>query len=438
MKSRTLTWLIAMTFFAALAIPLWLAAQEHQSKKPPRYTVIDLGTLGGTFSEAVGINNRGAVSGYSTLPGDSVVHGFFLGRKGVMTDLGTLGGPNSFAPEEWPPNERGEVAGLSDTSALDPNAENFCGLFNFLTGDPYICRPFVWRHGVLTALPTLGGNNGAALAINNRGQLAGVTETGTEADCIPHYEAVIWEPKKGTIQKLPPLPGDTEAVTGGINDSGDVVGTSGNCALGGIEAVLWHDGTPINLGTLGGTVFNGAFGINNRGQVVGQSNLPGDTTHHAFLWQDGVMTDLGTILGLPVSLAASINNEGQVVGFSQDGNSNNTVAWLWQKGLMTDLNTLISADSPWFLIEALGINDRGQIAGYGLLTAKGEVHAFVATPCDENHGDSECEDEGEGAAVGRGETNQRPNVVLPENVRHLLQQRQGSRYHIPDLGTPKN
>ena len=55
-----------------------------------------------------------------------------------MTDLGTLGGPNSFAPEGWPPNERGEVAGLSDTSALDPNDENFCGTFSFLTIDPYI------------------------------------------------------------------------------------------------------------------------------------------------------------------------------------------------------------------------------------------------------------------------------------------------------------
>jgi probable HAF family extracellular repeat protein len=215
-------------------------------------------------------------------------------------------------------------------------------------------------------------------------------------------------------------------VTAGINDSGEVVGTSGNCTLGPIEAVLWRNGTPINLGTLGGAVFNIAFGINNRGQVVGQSNLPGDTTHHAFRWQDGVMTDLGTLPGIPGSLAPSINNKGQVVGFSDDFNGN-TVALLWQDGTMTDLNTLIPADSPWFLLEALGINDRGQIAGYGLLTAKGEVHAFVATPCgEEEHDHSECE------------TSQRPNVVLPENVRKLLQQRLGSRYHIGGLGTPEN
>jgi hypothetical protein len=49
---------------------------------------------------------------------------------------------------------------------------------------------------------------------------------------------------------------------------------------------------------------------------------------------------------------------------------------------MTDLNTLIAAGSPWFLLEALGINDRGQVAGYTFHTSTGEVHGFVATPCE--------------------------------------------------------
>jgi probable HAF family extracellular repeat protein len=418
-------WRVSLVLFAATAIPVRLAAQEQKTERP-RYAITDLGTLGGTFSEAVGVNNRGAVSGYSTLPGDSLIHGFFW-QKGVMTDLGTLGGPNSFAPEEWAPNDKGQVAGLSDTAALDPDAENFCGPFSFLTSDPYICLPFVWRDGLMTALPTLGGNNGAALSINNRGQVTGVSETGTATDCVPHYEAVTWRSKKGEIQVLPPLPGDSEAVADGINDGGEVVGTSGNCTSGPVEAVLWRDSMPINLGSLGGAVFNIAFGINNRGQVVGQSDLPGDTAHHAFLWQNGVMTDLGTILGLPVSLAASINNEGQVVGFSQDLNSNNTVAWLWQKGTMTDLNTLISADSPWFLIEALGINDRGQIAGHAFNNTTGEVHGFLATP-DDGEADSEI------ALAARGETSQRREIILPENVRKMLRQRMAQRYPYRGFG----
>src|SRR3984893_17553300 len=145
MKSRTLTCIAAVTLFAALAVPVRLTAQDHPDDnhhKHVRYTITDLGTLGGGFSEGVGINNRGSVSGTSYLPGDAVVHGFFW-QRGVMTDLGTLGGPNSVAPEVGPPNNRGEVAGFSDTLTLDPNAENcFAGFFgDFPT--PYSCLPFV-------------------------------------------------------------------------------------------------------------------------------------------------------------------------------------------------------------------------------------------------------------------------------------------------------
>jgi|ERR1700674_3226283 probable HAF family extracellular repeat protein len=85
-----------MTFFAALAIPLWLAAQdqEEQNKKQSDYAVLDLGTLGGTFATALGVNNKGWVTGFANLAGDQNHHAF-LWVKGVKMDLGTLGGPNS-------------------------------------------------------------------------------------------------------------------------------------------------------------------------------------------------------------------------------------------------------------------------------------------------------------------------------------------------------
>ncbi len=123
MQSRTLMCIFAITLFTALALPVPLAAQE-QKKEPPRYTITDLGTLGGTFSDVGGVNNQGAVSGFSTLPGDMVTHAF-LWQRGQMTDLGTLGGPDSRAPEASPPNDRSEVAGFSDTSNPDPNGEDF-------------------------------------------------------------------------------------------------------------------------------------------------------------------------------------------------------------------------------------------------------------------------------------------------------------------------
>src|SRR5438128_9410387 len=107
MKSRKLTCITAMIVFVAFAIPLQLTAQHT------RYTVTELGTLGGTFSFAGGINNRGDVEGFSTLPGDTAVRAF-LWRKGLISDLGTLGGPDSFA--SWRLNERGEVGGTAETS----------------------------------------------------------------------------------------------------------------------------------------------------------------------------------------------------------------------------------------------------------------------------------------------------------------------------------
>src|SRR5664279_2514528 len=128
MKSRICTRIAGISLFAALAMPALLVAQNEQSHKAQHlqhYTVTDLGTLGGTFSIAFGINDKGQIDGLSTTPGDQVTHGFFL-ENGVMTDMGTLGGPNSqalFGPSEAP-----QATGLAENGIPDPNGEDFCGL----------------------------------------------------------------------------------------------------------------------------------------------------------------------------------------------------------------------------------------------------------------------------------------------------------------------
>jgi probable HAF family extracellular repeat protein len=188
MKSRTL--ITALTLFAALSASVRLAAQDAQDRnqKHTRYSIKVLDTLGGTFGEAWGVNNRGLVAGMSTTTGDTALDAF-LWSKGVITDVGSLGEPISLTFTK--PNERGEVAGYSNTSAPDPNGEDFCnGLGTFL-----ICLPFVWEKGVMTALPTLGGTNGQALGINNRGQIVGEAETPNVDPCSPfalQVEAVVW------------------------------------------------------------------------------------------------------------------------------------------------------------------------------------------------------------------------------------------------------
>jgi probable HAF family extracellular repeat protein len=117
-----------------------------------------------------------------------------------------------------------------------------------------------------------------------------------------------------------------------------------------------------------------------------------------------------------------------VVGYSQDLNANNTVAWLWKDGVMTELNTLIPSDSPLFLVEALGINDRGQITGYAFDTSTGEAPAFLATPVDDGE---------DSAGVARRSAGT-PLIVLPENLRQRLQRRMGFRQHWPEHVAPRN
>jgi probable HAF family extracellular repeat protein len=433
MKSKFARLFAAIAVFAALAIPTRLAAQDSKDHKHklPHYSLTVLPTLGGTFSHANGINNRGSVAGLSTLTGDMQADAF-LWQKGVITDLGTLGGPSS---EGTGINDKEAISGLSNTSTPDPNGEDICNSGTFL-----ICLPFVWQKGVMTPLPLLGGNNGQALEINSRGQIVGAAETPTPDTCSLFFlqvEAVIWE--KGQVQELPPFPGDPDGFANAINDKGQVVGVTGCVANNTVRAVLWpngQNGGVIDLGNLGGTGGNIPGAINNKGQVVGQSALPGDTTHHAFLWtkEDG-MQDLGTLNGQPVSLAFDINNEGQIVGIFEDFAGDNTTGFLWQDGVMTDLNTLIPPGSPLFIKEPLGINDRGEIVGFGL-DSNGNERAFLLTPCDEKLGDEGCGEGGGESAVPENSPAVRnaSSRPLPQS---LMRRMNRYRFRGPTFG-PKN
>ena len=163
MKSQSLLSLSAW-LLAALALPLTIAAQDTQQPALTQYTVTDLGTLsGGNFSQPFFINRYGLVSGSSSLADGSQHATLWL--DGLMGDIGApgLGGPNSIA---FGDNERFQSAGEAETSTPDPNGEDFCGFGTHLT-----CLPFLWQDGKMVQLPTLGGNNGAANAISNRGKV---------------------------------------------------------------------------------------------------------------------------------------------------------------------------------------------------------------------------------------------------------------------------
>jgi len=429
MKSTMLMYMAVVMAFAVLAPQLQLAAQDQHehNQKQFFYIVRDLGTLGGTGSVAEGISDRGWIVGSANLAGDQSGHAY-LWRDGVMTDLGTLGGLNS--SEQHPvKDDRGLIAGVAETSDSDPLGENFCGF-----GTGLICLGFLWQDGAMTALPTLGGNNGQAVGVNNRGQVVGYAENSTQDPaCIPpqvlDFEAVIWGPKAGQIQQLSPLPGDTVSAASGINDRGQVVGASGLCSNGTPHGVLWQDGSVTDLGNLGGVLNTYPAAINSRGFVVGQSDLAGDNTAHAFVWtkEDG-MQDIGALPGDSLSLAFGTNDEDQVVGVScVDITFSNCRAFLWRDGVMVDVNNLVKPGStPLYLFFGNDINSRGEIAAYAFDQSNGEFHAAVAIPCDERHvSDRDCQDAAQ-SAIGV----ERPNVSLPASTQALLRQ----RMHFGRLG----
>ncbi|MBV8344139.1 MAG: hypothetical protein JO190_03975, partial [Candidatus Eremiobacteraeota bacterium] len=174
------------------------------------YTVTVLPSLGGTNSAANSINDRGWPMGTSFLAGNATMHAA-LWRDGNVTDLGTLGGPNSAV--EWPvENDRGYVSGISETSRKDPLGESTswsCHAFlpdNGSSGDT--CLGFVWHDGRMRKLPTLGGNNGYGAGMNEGGQIVGWAETKKHDPTCKSPQVLQFLPAEwdAVTRKVQPLP----------------------------------------------------------------------------------------------------------------------------------------------------------------------------------------------------------------------------------------
>jgi probable HAF family extracellular repeat protein len=362
------------------------------------YKVTDLGAEGNdNLGCAMSVNNEGwteiMAGNLPTGQQDSFFGTLLNGRAlidvdGFKLDLGTLGGTNTWM--NWGEiNDFGQVVGYSETAVPDPNGEDIC-----LFGTHLTCRPFLWQFLHMSALPTLGGNNGQASAINDGGQIVGFAENGAvDSTCPPGTTnnrialPVLWE--KGTAKALPLVGNDPDGDAFWINDQGQAVGYSGNCTTA-LHGVSWENGIVSPLLDLGTGAL--AQGINNRGQIVGQVGSPDGTTFYAAVWQngaDGAVTNLRTPPGDAAAFASGINDRGQVVGSSLDSNFNWSHAFIWQDNVMTDLNTLFPASSNLFPVMANKINERGQISGMAIVLSgrdAGNIHAFLATPAHQSMG----------------------------------------------------
>ena len=398
MQLRSRTYLTAAIALMILASSFSLQAQVEQKKQPAKYYVFNLGSPLGGVPEPVGINDLGWISGGANLASNTSVHAVLW--VGAPMDLGTLGGPNSNV--SWPNHStKGEIAGIAETSQMNPLGEAWsCSAF-FFGADGYICRGFAWQDGVMSELPTLGGYDGYAAGVNNQGRVVGWAEnTVHDPTCagtqVLQFEAVIWGPRLNQMTQLPPLAPDPDSAATAINDKDQVVGISGLCsvAVGGASAehaLLWENGVPTDLGNIGGQAWNTPVALNNHGQIVGFANTRGDEnaplSPTAFIWTKASGMKAIPPYGTDTNdIAFDVNEKGQIVGQSFNANSGASRAIFWQNNVLSDLNTLVIQPTSLYLTLAQGINDAGEIAGTAIDTSSGETVGFLAVPVFDGSG----------------------------------------------------
>jgi len=208
---------------------------------------------------------------------------------------------------------------------------------------------FLWQDGVMKDLGSPPGGNAfvqniQVTDVNDRGDIA-VTQASNAA--VPF----LW--KDGAWQPLSFMGSIT-----GVNRADDAAGTYLPQGSSHPRALIYVNGSPVDVGTLGGSSAV-AWSINNHDAVVGSSSMTGDTSAHAFMYRDGAIVDMGILPGGRNSEARDVNDHGVAVGTCDLPNDNfRTVACVFEAGKPARM----LFDVPG-LHEAIAINNRGDVVG---------------------------------------------------------------------------
>jgi hypothetical protein len=330
-------------------------------------SVSGIGMLSGdTTSQAYGINASGQVVGISR--GTTGNHGVLWSAGSGLQSLGGLPGGGGVSGGN----------GINASGQAVGNAPNSAGY----------TQSYLWNGSSMQALPTLGGAQaGYAKAIDNAGDVVGTSPISGPR------QGYLWLPALGGLSfPLGTLSGGSFSMANAISPTGGLIAGSADTALGATHAVLWtapNAGGMQDLGTLPGGTNSYGMAVNASGAVGGSSTVTGGATH-AFFWNGGAMQDLGTLAGYANSGVYGMNSQGWAVGVVDNaaisttgsGMSSTTGrATLWADNTLIDLNSLLPANSGWVLLGATGINDTGQISGWG--TYNGQAMGFVLNPVPE-------------------------------------------------------
>ena len=335
----------------SLAVLIALGAATVLLAPSANAAIVDLGILpGGTFSIGTGINSSGLVTGVSN-GSNGQYQAFVSNASGSLTGLGTL--PGDTISSALAINDFGVVTGWTSTSSQQGHA--------FVSN----------ASGGLQDLGTLlGGTYSLGRGINNSGVVTGYGDT------FNGLQHAFVSNASGGLTDLGTLSGGNTSIGTGINNFGLVTGYA-STANGQQHAFVSNaSGGLTDLGTLPGGTISTALAINNFGVVTGYASTANGQQHAFVSNASGGLTDLGALDGGDVTtFGEGINSAGQIVGRSLGVLGSTAIFYEVGRG-MIDLNSLVTG-TGWVLGDAAGINDSGQITGWG--TFNGRKHAFVLT-----------------------------------------------------------
>lgn len=397
----------ALVLAAPFCLPLGAARAQNDTIRALVPTgSYGTSTTGTSSSDAYHINNAGQVAVDSQAYNDSHASqgyvGLLVGPDGSRTNLGSLGTSTNGGSNVRPKgvNNAASVTVVGSAATYDAS-HAFQGT-----------EAFKWQNGTMTGLGFLstagtdsrGRPTSFAYGVNDAGTAAGWAQVYDSSHNSVGREAVLYQ--NGAVTDLGNLgTSSTGAVNSygyNINNSGQIVGLSdvydANHVAKGQAAFVSLNGQTTVIGNFGtdanGQGFSAAASINDAGQVAGGSEIY-DANHvdhgsAAFIWQNGQMTRLGNLgtdaNGNGSSTAQAINNVGQIIGSSDVYDANHTLLYnhpyFYSGGAMTDLYTLIGPNSGWTNLNPFGLNDSGQIVGYG--TYQGSTQAFLIQSADQS------------------------------------------------------
>jgi probable HAF family extracellular repeat protein len=349
----------ALFVLVLLLFPFALPDAKARQSSPAqlKYRITALPELPGrplARSFASAINERGQIVGTVFISDSASIA--VLWENGTAIDLGSFGGPLSFA---WDITEDGRIVGSSELPAD-------------IRGS-VVEHAFRWQNGVLTDLGALPGCGSTAASINTAGEIVGSSTESSECAA-----GLLWT--GGTIRKLGGVhPRIFTPVS--IEDSGVIVGAVGLHG-GDPTAALRQDGV-FTLLSEPENAISVARDMNADGTVAGIF-FTGEGQHsHAAIWVDGVLTDLGIPDGFWHSDVFAINNLGQVVGNTRPQGiagepPQDPHGMLWWNGETIDLTEALINGQGWEIELLSDINDQGQIVGIGRFN--NEQRAILLTP----------------------------------------------------------